>query len=317
MIFIHQDPAFRQLLTPVTRDLDLSPEEAERAYWVDHVLWGLQAAGLDLCLRGETSLRTGFGLIDDFSDAIHIGILDGQTVLPTVNDWNSNEPSAIRERTAFFRAVANLSIPDVKFRSEEMEMAEDGHWASITATFPHSRRKKAFTGGRTTLEITIGHGRKAPLVNQALRSEVHQALGTKGKPGRYIPNRLSSIPCVHPLVTLIEKLDLISDAFQAEREPAEYAHHYIHVMRILQKEATLLPLAQGTHDLVRTMYREGWIRRMPFAEDPAFNPSNESPWPEIRRAVSSVAEMLWAGPNEVGLITASIRVWCEKNSSRS
>ena len=316
MIFIHQDPAFRQLLTPVTRDLDLSPEEAERSYWVDHVLWGLQGAGLDLCLRGETSIRKGFGLIDDFSDAIHIGILDGQTVLPCVNDWSSPEPAAVRERIAFFQAVANLSIPEVKFQAEEMELDEGGNWASITATFPHSRRKKALPGGRTTLEITIGHGRKAPLVNQELRSEVHQVLGTKGKPGRYIQNRLSSIPCVHPLVTLIEKLDLISDAFQAERDPAEYAHHYIHVMRILQKEEALPPLAQG-HDLVRTMYREGWIRRMPFAEDPAFNPSNESPWPEIRRAVSSVAEMLWAGPNEVGLITASIRVWCEKNSSRS
>ena len=57
--FLHGRRDFDQLLAVVASDRGLDPMLVEKGYWIMHGLWGLQAQGFVLELKGGISLSKG------------------------------------------------------------------------------------------------------------------------------------------------------------------------------------------------------------------------------------------------------------------
>lgn len=127
----------------------------------------------------------------------------------------------------------------------------------------------------------------------------------------YEDNRPVSARCIHPMVTLIEKLDAISRRFEGGKDASDFVRHYEDAARIIQGAQGLPELAgcEGPDQLIQEMLKERQIRRKPNATDPAFNPLMDDTWARIETAHAAIAGMFW-GPR-IGLkeATGVIRTW--------
>lgn len=70
--FLHEHGSFAELSAAVAAKLKIPLQLLEKDYWLMHVLWGLQNAGLRYELKGGTSLSKGWNIIDRFSEDVDV-----------------------------------------------------------------------------------------------------------------------------------------------------------------------------------------------------------------------------------------------------
>src|SRR5882757_1701569 len=70
--FLHNHPAFPDLIRIVAKERGIDPALVEKDYWIMHCLYGLQQLGMTFQLKGGTSLSKGHKAIDRFSEDIDI-----------------------------------------------------------------------------------------------------------------------------------------------------------------------------------------------------------------------------------------------------
>jgi predicted nucleotidyltransferase component of viral defense system len=86
MKFVHEEPGFASFLTQVADQTGIAPALVEKDYWITHALWALHETGLDLWLKGGTSLSKGFGIIERFSEDLDLMVERGcVATLPDVS----------------------------------------------------------------------------------------------------------------------------------------------------------------------------------------------------------------------------------------
>lgn len=78
MNFVHDESGFDSLLTQVADQTGIAPALVEKDYWITHALWALHETGLDLWLKGGTSLSKGFGIIERFSEDLDLMVERGR-----------------------------------------------------------------------------------------------------------------------------------------------------------------------------------------------------------------------------------------------
>jgi hypothetical protein len=113
-------------------------------------------------------------------------------------------------------------------------------------------------------------------------------------------NRPDSVHCIHPMVTLIEKLDAISKRFERGVEAPGFVRHYEDAAHIIQAAQNLPVLVdhEGSTHLIREMLAEKQIRWAPRADDPAFRPLD-------------IEGMFWGPRLSLAEATELIRAWIE------
>ncbi len=120
---------------------------------------------------------------------------------------------------------------------------------------------------------------------------------------------------MHPLVTLIEKLDALHRAVPNEtRSAATFVRHFEDAVRIIR--ASELPPLDGYRDvlaLVSEMQQQGQIRQVPRADDPAFAPDSSARWRAVRDAHLEAAQLHWGPRVEVDEACEAIRGWIERS----
>lgn len=142
--------------------------------------------------------------------------------------------------------------------------------------------------------IVVGH----PSGARPITSFVHDHLDTQGITGSYTRNRPTKVNCVHPLVTLIEKLDAIIHRFpKSDVLASAFVRHYEDAAHIVHGMDSLPPMGDfdGIESLVAAMLREKQIRKIPDPADACFNPADGDRWNQILRAHRSIAPLFW-GP---------------------
>ncbi len=72
--FLHNHSEFKYLLQIIAEEMGIDPYLVEKDYWIMHVLYGLKELGLELFLKGGTSLSKGYGIIERFSEDIDVFI---------------------------------------------------------------------------------------------------------------------------------------------------------------------------------------------------------------------------------------------------
>jgi hypothetical protein len=148
-------------------------------------------------------------------------------------------------------------------------------------------------------------------VERDLSSFVHDHLRARDLLGAYDDNQPRGVRCVHPIVTLIEKLDAVQRRFPREdREPADFVRHYEDAARII--DAGALPPLEG-YDSVRAladeMVQQRQIAELPAASGPAFSPDGGARWAAIDRAHAEIGPMYWGARVELRRACEIFRAW--------
>ena len=141
---------------------------------------------------------------------------------------------------------------------------------------------------------------------------IHDYLEQAGSLGTFANNRPKGLRCIHPKVTLIEKLDAIMRRFTMDNlDPVKFVRHYedaAHIIRV----ADALPPMDGfdrLETLLLEMKDNKQIRRLPELRDPGFNPDQSIRWNGIRRAHKSIGPMFWGPRLSLEEATANIRTF--------
>jgi hypothetical protein len=313
MTFVHDDPEFADLLRIVAANRSLAVSLVEKDYWVTHALWALHAQGFEVWFKGGTSLSKGFGLIRRFSEDLDLKVAAGSTDLPAVKNWRSEGVKATTERHDFFVALASgLHVPGARVGLDPG--ADDPTWRSARLQVRYPLTDPSARAGwmRPFVLLEVGDARVTPFVPRDLGSLVHDELERVGQLGGYRENRPRAVRCVHPLVTLIEKLDALQHRVRVEAsEPATFVRHFEDAARIIKAEAKLPALADypDVRSLADDMLSKRQIRALPRSTDPAFALPKGARTEAIRRASNAITPMFWAPRLTLGAACTAIRRW--------
>jgi hypothetical protein len=304
MTFIHDDPQFDVLLRVTAERRGIAVSLVEKDYWVAHCLWALHAQGFELWFKGGTSLSKGFGLIERFSEDLDLKLEPGRVGgLPAITNWKSDNKGPLLSRQAYYQKLgASLQVPGVAAVEVDPTSAEQ-KWrgARIQVHYPGRFHDELDAVLLPYVLLEVGRARVTPWVPRALSSFVHDELVRQNQLDNYDDNRPQTVRCVHPLVTLLEKLDALQKrVHEARTVPACFVRHFEDAAHIIAaaERGELPPLAKyaSARALAEEMYVGLDIARLPAAHDAAFAPVNGARWDAIRDAHQAIAPMFW-GPH--------------------
>jgi hypothetical protein len=131
-------------------------------------------------------------------------------------------------------------------------------------------------------------------VTAPITSFVHDELVRQGQLADYTDNRPRAVRCVHPLVTLVEKLDALSRKYARDIiEPDGFVRHYEDAAHIIQAASKLPTIEQSARALAEDMLREKDIVALPRPEEPALVLDDAGRRADIERASERIAPMFW------------------------
>jgi nucleotidyltransferase AbiEii toxin of type IV toxin-antitoxin system len=314
MSFAHEDPEFQQLLAIVARDTGIAEALIEKDYWVTHAMWALHETGVDIWFKGGTSLSKGFGLIQRFSEDLDLMILPGAaTGLPEVTNWTSANKGPVAQRQAFYDVLADrLIVPGVRIERDRTRIDRRARGADYLCHYPCLRLGQLAPAISPFVRLEVGHARVMPSVRMPLSSFVHDYLEAEGMLGVYHDNRPSSVRCVHPLVTLFEKLDAMARRY--ERDPIEadsFLRHYEDAAHIIRSVEELPAIEMSPVELAYDMVTKKDIRALPSADEPALQLADPARRKVAETAYNEIAPMFWGDRIDLDEACAEIRSWVD------
>jgi hypothetical protein len=160
----------------------------------------------------------------------------------------------------------------------------------------------------------------APSVEVPVTSFVHEYLRAQGQwDARFTDNRVVAVACVHPIVTLIEKLDAITRRYDRPDDrfvPATFARHYEDAARIILTVDRLPPLGMTPAALAADMHARGLIRQIVTDACPAFTLENAQRHAAIEQAYGALSNMYWVPQMPLVAACEAIRGWVGSELAR-
>ncbi len=131
-----------------------------------------------------------------------------------------------------------------------------------------------------SVRFEVGRARGVPFVARPISSFVHDHLVQLGLLIDFTDNRPRAVRCVHPLVTLLEKLDALSRRYSRETIEADtFVRHYEDAARTLADD----------------MLSEKDIAALPRAEDPSLVLDDPAKRAAVEQAYRRISPM-FRGP---------------------
>lgn len=268
---------------------------------------------MEVWFKGGTSLSKGFGLIQRFSEDLDLKLEAGTRDLPSVRNWKSKERGPQAARLAFFEAVAALPLVDLQLWLDPASLGLRCTNAGIEARYPGHHVAGLPQAMRPFVLLEVGDARVRPFVERPVSSWVHDHLYAQGIAEEFASNRPTCLRCIHPLVTLLEKLDAIGRRFQVGTDPAQYVRHFEDAAHFIQGEPTLPSLDDTAARLVGEMFVQHQIRQIPMASDPAFLPGGGEGWASVSLAYQAIAPMFWGKRMDLEDAAETIRSWIRRS----
>lgn len=291
--FVHDDDEFRELVQITATDLHISTSLVQKDYWVTHVLWSLVELGFEIWFKGGTSLSKGFGLIQRFSEDLDLKLEHPH--LSPVENWKSEGKAATVARQAFFDGTLGLlSIPGME-AAELSELRQRNYKGIVVAARYPILFEDMPADMRPFVQLEIGDARVNPFEERPITSWVHEKLIGLDQDADYTDNQPSGIRCIHPLVTLIEKLDAIAKRFERdEMDVAGFVRHYEDAARIIGHAGDLaLPDGRSVRELAREMHEMGQIVAIPSPAASCLRPTGDAKWRDLARASERIDSWFW------------------------
>mgnify|MGYP001564366881 CR=1 FL=1 len=312
MSFIHDDPDFARLLAIVARETGVAAALVEKDYWVTHCLWALHETGLELWLKGGTSLSKGFGLIRRFSEDLDLMVRQGTVAsLPSVSSWTSTNKGLVAARRAFYNALPGaFAIPAVKVEVDDGPQDKQARGVDLIGRYPGMLVAQLAPTMSPFVRFEIGRARVVPFVELPLTSFVHDLLERRGQLASYADNRPRAVRCVHPLVTLLEKLDALSRRYARETiEPDGFVRHYEDAAHVIRSLDRVPAIEQTARALTADMLRGRDIAALPRADEPALLLADVGRRTEVARAFERIGPMFWGDRIPLDEACATIIEW--------
>lgn len=320
MSFVHEDKEFEQLLAIVARDTGISEALIEKDYWVTHTLWALHETGLDIWFKGGTSLSKGFGLIRRFSEDLDMMILPGTaTGLPEVTSWTSTNKGPVTQRLGFYDALTDaLVVPGVRVERDKSRIDKHGRRADYLGHYPGVRTGQLAAAMSPSVRLEVGHARVVPCVGMPLSSFIHNYLDRRSLLGDYEENRPRSVRCVHPLLTLFEKLDAMARRYDRDDIEADsFVRHYEDAAQIISAARTLPKIQITTLELAQDMLAKNDIRALPNPDAPELQLDDPEKRAVVEKAYAKIAPMFWEERIALDEACRTIRTWLRQQAWRS
>jgi hypothetical protein len=312
MSFVHDAPEFAALLDQVSDHVDVAPALVEKDYWITHSLWALHETKLAIWFRGGTSLSKGFGIIERFSEDLDLMIeRGGVTTLPGVTNWASTNKRPTAQRRAFYDALpAALAIPGVSVELDAQRQDKYARAADYIGRYPGAQVTGMPTAMSPFVRFEVGRARVVPFALMPLTSFVHDHLARLGLSDDYVDNRPRTVRCVHPVVTLLEKLDALSRRYNRDLVEADaFVRHYEDAARIIEALDRLPPIETSALALAEDMHAEKGIAALPSADDPSLVLDVPEKRASVERAYAKIAPMFWGPRIRLDDACATIREW--------
>lgn len=321
MNFIHEDPEFDDLLQIVAEARKLSKGLIEKDYWVTHTLWALHAAGFEVWFKGGTSLSKGFALIERFSEDLDLKLESGRvSALTQVSNWKSEGANATAERKRYFETLVEvLVVPGCQVALDPDSVDKSWRGADLHVRYPGRHLEDLHPSMSPFVRLEVGSARVTPFVACDLTSFVHAQLSDQGQLGSFDATRPRGVRCVHPLVTLLEKLDALQRRFPNDSvAPATFVRHFEDAAHVIAA-ADRLPVLSDYADvraLAAEMLDQRQIARLPSPSDPAFTPGQGFRWDAVRDAHAAINQMFWGPRVPLEEACNGIRQWIEATLNR-
>ena len=314
MTFVHQDAEFAQLVQIVARRAGIAAALIEKDYWVTHTLWAIHQTGLDIWFKGGTSLSKGFGLIQRFSEDLDLMVERGTVGgLPAVTSWTSANKGPLAKRRAFYDALAAaLVVPDVTVEHDATRVDRQARGADYLARYPGALLADLGPAMSPFVRLEVGRARVVPHVERPLTSFVHAHLEEQGLLADFVDNRPAGVRCVHPMVTLFEKLDAMARRYSRDdMEPDSFVRHYEDAAQIIRAEDRLPELPMTAAALANDMLEQKDIAALPHADEPALLLAVPEKSAAVERAYTKIAPMYWGPRIPLDEACATIRAWVD------
>ena len=314
MTFLHDDPGFEELLQIVAAKRSLSAGLVEKDYWVTHTLWALHQLGLEVWFKGGTSLSKGFGLIERFSEDLDLKVEPRpKSGLPRVENWKSEGKAATAQRREYFEALrSSMGVAGATVTLDPTFEDPTHRAAQFRVEYPSRHLVTLHAAMKPFVLLEIGSARVTPFVLRDMTSFVHDEVAAQGLAAEFLDDRPKAVRCVHPVVTLLEKLDALQrKVHRADVEPALFVRHFEDAARIAQREGALPALEEfrDARALAEEMLEQRQLARLPDSDDPAFKPDSGDRFAEIERAHEATAPMYWGPRLGVERACSEIRTW--------
>lgn len=319
MPFVHDDrEAFVELIERVADRLNRDRFMVEKDYWVTHALYALARDGFTVWFKGGTSLSKGFSLIERFSEDLDIKLEHAE--IPEPSSWkNSDSSTHKKSREKFFVSLfARLKSLQPFAASEEPVPNDDGTARNFNVRLDWPAHVHARLAGvmKEYVLLEIGSTRVTPHLERDISSWVHDELVLVGHLGDYDDNR-PRIRCLHPLVTLIEKLTILEKRAPDDAVPADrFIRHYEDCARIARAhfdgrlpEHRECTDARALVDAVKRIKREQLVA----AGVPAFELAKLSKERRdaLERAHTAIGGLFFGARRELDACAAEIRTWID------
>ena len=316
MRFAHDDPDFGRIVSDVGESVGINPGQIEKDYWITHVLWALHAAGLEVWFKGGTCLSKGYRLIERFSEDLDVKIGTGTAAgLPPSPNWKGEREGHIAKRAVWFDALAaGLVIDGCRITVNRDMVDERARSAVFEVHYPGE-----FIGGLANVispwvRLEIGSARMTPALHRPISSWIHDELDRRAVWDRFDDNRPPPVHCVHPAVTLLEKLDAITRRWPRSDLPGRaFVRHYEDAASIISALPSLPAVPGGLDALLTDMVEHRQLRGPADADDPAFVLARGERSDDVGGAWVELAPLYWGKRVALGEAAASIRAWVAKN----
>lgn len=312
MSFVHDQPDFSALISAVARETRVDAALVEKDYWITHSLWALHETKLAIWFKGGTSLSKGFGIIERFSEDLDLMIeRGGVTTLPEVTNWASINKGPTAQRRAYYDALpAAIAIPGVPVELDAQRHDRYARAADYIGRYPVAHVAGLPSAMSPFVRFEVGRARVVPFALMPLTSFVHDHLARLGVSDDYADNRPRAVRCVHPVVTLLEKLDALSRRYNRHVvEPDAFVRHYEDSARIIRALDRLPPIETSALALAEDMLADKSIAALPSGDDPSLVLDDPEKRASVERAYSKIAPMFWGPRIPLKEACATIREW--------
>jgi hypothetical protein len=317
-MFLHEAPEFPDLVNRVAALTGIGTAFVEKDYWVVHTLWALHQGDFEVWFKGGTSLSKGYGLIRRFSEDLDLKLLPiGDDGAPAVN-WKKDKPQHVEARKAWFRwLIERIQVPGADAQIDADPWRDTGpdrkaRGVVVRVRYPGTNLRLLPGHCAPFVQLEVGDARVTPYLAMPVSSFVHDYLGGHDVLPDFTDNRPQVVRCVHPWVTLVEKLNAIGRRYiDPTVRPARFVRHYEDAARIVLANVAA-PDGYTVQSLAVDIF-PGEPAAIPGRAHPSLTLPDPERRQEVQRAYDDLSGMCWGERLSLDEACAILRNWLVQN----